>query len=47
MTGLGCGRITKKSINNVMKYFWILIAIIVCASIYWIMEWHDKHEDGE
>jgi len=30
-----------------MKLFWIIIAIIVGLAIWWIMDWHDKHPDGE
>lgn len=31
-----------------MKYiFWIIIAFIISWAIYWLMDWHDKHEDGE
>ena len=29
------------------KLFWIFIAVIICAAIYWLMDWHDKHPDGE
>jgi hypothetical protein len=44
MNGLGYN---KDLINNCMKYFWYLIALLVAISIYWILDWHDKHEDGE
>jgi hypothetical protein len=27
--------------------FWIMIAIVGTIAIYWIVDWHDKHEDGE
>lgn len=27
--------------------FWILIAVVVGLGIWWIMDWHDKHPDGE
>ena len=31
-----------------MKYvFWITIGAIVAAAIWWLMDWHDKHPDGE
>lgn len=29
------------------KYFWITIAVIVAFAIYWLMDWHDHHPDGE
>lgn len=31
-----------------MSYlFWIVIAGIVGGAIYWIMDWKQKHPDGE
>lgn len=30
-----------------MLYFWTFIAFLVACAIYWLMDWHDKHEDGE
>jgi uncharacterized membrane protein YeaQ/YmgE (transglycosylase-associated protein family) len=27
--------------------FWIFIGIIGGAVCYWLMDWHDKHGDGE
>lgn len=44
MIGLGY---TRDSINKYMIYFWTFIAFLCAYSIYWIMDWHDKHEDGE
>jgi hypothetical protein len=35
-------------INNNMKYtILIVLGLAVAFSIYWIMDWHDKHPDGE
>ena len=30
-----------------MIYFWTFIAFLVAYSIYWLIDWHDQHEDGE
>lgn len=31
-----------------MSYlFWLVIAGIVSGAIYWIMDWKQKHPDGE
>jgi len=27
--------------------FWMFIALVVGWAIWWLMDWHDKHEDGE
>jgi hypothetical protein len=27
--------------------FWIIIAAVVGFAIWWIMDWQDKHPDGE
>ncbi len=34
-------------LNKSMKLFWIIIAVIIGLAIWWIMDWHDKHPDGE
>lgn len=26
---------------------WFILFVIGAAAIYWLMDWHDKHEDGE
>jgi hypothetical protein len=26
---------------------WIIITVVFSLLIWWIMDWHDKHEDGE
>jgi hypothetical protein len=31
-----------------MSYlFWIFIGVIGAAACWWILDWHDQHEDGE
>lgn len=30
-----------------MKVFWTFIAIIVALAIWWLIDWNDKHPDGE
>jgi hypothetical protein len=31
-----------------MKYtVLIIVGLIVAAGIYWLIDWHDKHPDGE
>jgi hypothetical protein len=30
-----------------MFYFLLFIAVIIAASIYFILDWESKHEDGE
>ncbi len=27
--------------------FWILLALIGSIAIWWLIDWHDQHEDGE
>lgn len=44
MTGIGY---KVDTINKFMLYFWMFIAILVAGAIYFILYWHDKHEDGE
>lgn len=31
-----------------MSYiFWLVIAGIFSGAVYWLIDWHDKHPDGE
>jgi hypothetical protein len=30
-----------------MFFVWIFIAVVFTAAIWWLMDWHDKHPDGE
>lgn len=29
------------------KTLLIILAVVVAASIYWLIDWQSKHEDGE
>ena len=35
----------KYSMNSTI--FWIIIAVVFGVLIWWLMDWHDQHEDGE
>jgi hypothetical protein len=48
MNGNGYVNFLNVDINNNMNYIvWIILGLIAGFGIYWIMDWHDKHPDGE